>query len=91
MSVDHFEMITKLYKLIYRYCHKMAKDTASKANMRSLRRKSKYHNVELKKLHNQESKILKNEGYEERSHVLIWLLIIVAIVVAVVWFLFVRT
>jgi len=67
----------------------MAKDTANKAGVRNLRRKSKYHNAELKKLHKQESKILKNEGYEERSHVLIWLLIIVAIIVAVVWFLFI--
>jgi len=62
---------------------------ANKGRMRDLRRKSKYHNTELKRLHKQESKILKDEGYEERSHVLIWLLIIVAIIVAVVWFLFV--
>ncbi len=64
----------------------MAEKSENRGKMRNLRKKSKYHDNELKKLHKDESKILKTEGFEERSHVLIWLFIIVAIIVAVVWF-----
>ncbi len=63
------------------------KNTGNKSKVKNLRKRSRYHNTELQKLHKQESGILKTEGYEERSHMLMWLLVIIAIVVSIVWFL----
>ncbi|MCB9359078.1 hypothetical protein H6503_04055 [Candidatus Woesearchaeota archaeon] len=68
----------------------MRKDTANKAKVRELRKKSRYHDAELRKIGKEESKIMKKEGFEEKSHVFIWLLAIIAIIVAVVWFFLVR-
>ncbi|MFT4303529.1 MAG: hypothetical protein ACMXYG_03120 [Candidatus Woesearchaeota archaeon] len=64
----------------------MVKQSINKAKVRDLRRKSKHHDSELRKINREESKIMKEEGYEEKSHTIIWLLAIVAIIVAIVWF-----
>jgi uncharacterized membrane protein len=65
-------------------------NSLSKRKMMELRRKSKYHNNELQKLNKNESKILKDEGFEHKSNKLIWLLVIITIIVAVVWFILFR-
>jgi hypothetical protein len=66
------------------------KSKESKKRMMELRKKSKYHSSELNKLSKNESKILQNEGFEHKSNILLWALIIITIAVAVVWFILFR-
>jgi hypothetical protein len=63
---------------------------ANKSKVRDLRKKEKYHDAELGKLKKEESRLLSNDGYEEKSHKLIWFLVIIVIVVALAWFFFVK-
>ena len=62
-----------------------SKDT-NKRYYRDLDRKTKYHNREIKGLNKRKSRILEKEGYKEKSHGWIWLLVIIAILVAVAWY-----
>ena len=38
----------------------------------------------------EKSKILKEDGYMEKSHTMIWVFVLVVIAVAVLWFFFMR-
>lgn len=61
----------------------------NKRYFKDLDKKSKYHDSELKKLNKDKTKILTKEGFKDKPHIFIWILVIIAIVIAVIWYLFI--
>lgn len=68
----------------------MSKDKHNKKRYKDLDKQTKFHSNELKKIGRDKTKILKEDGYMEKSHLMLWVLILVIIAVAVLWFFFVR-